>query len=190
MDDRYFGCGVNMMWEPEQFTLETTSVWSFPERGGWATHDAKYCGNWSPYIPRNSLLRYSMEGERILDQFVGGGTTLIEAKLLNRNILGVDINPGAIERCRVKTAFEYPNAGQVYIKQGDARRLDFIPDTSVDFICTHPPYAQSSGYNGSEPTRVCPKCKKEKPLSDFGYRDMGTNQNNEIRNQSWCKACR
>lgn len=34
------------------------------------------------------------------------------------------------------------------------------------------PIIQSSGYNGSEPTRICPHCGKEKPLSDFGYRKM------------------
>ena len=52
------------------------------------------------------------------------------------------------------------------------------------------PIIQSSGYNGSEPTRICPKCGKEKPLSDFGFRNMGEKQNNEVRNQSWCKDCR
>lgn len=49
------------------------------------------------------------------------------------------------------------------------------------------PKIQTNGYNGSEPTRECPKCHKTLPLSDFGYRNMG---NNEIRNQSWCKKCR
>ena len=29
------------------------------------------------------------------------------------------------------------------------------------------PKIQSHGYNGSEPTRICPKCKQEKPLSEF-----------------------
>ena len=28
-------------WEPDDFELEMTSVWSFPNRGNWATHDAK-----------------------------------------------------------------------------------------------------------------------------------------------------
>lgn len=49
------------------------------------------------------------------------------------------------------------------------------------------PIIQSNGYNGKEPTRICPKCKKEKPLSDFGFRKM---KNGVIRNQSWCKSCR
>jgi DNA modification methylase len=134
-------------WQPDDFELELNTVWSFPDRGKWATHDAKYRGNWSPYIPRNLLLRYSNEGNLVLDQFVGGGTTLVEAKLLNRNIIGVDINPEALDRCREKTDFGYENAGKVYIHKGDARNLDFIPSDSIDFICTHPPYANIIQYS-------------------------------------------
>ncbi|MDR1646838.1 MAG: methyltransferase domain-containing protein [Zoogloeaceae bacterium] len=134
-------------WEPDSFELEMNTVWSFPDRGNWATHDAKYRGNWSPYIPRNLLLRYSQERDFVLDQFVGGGTTLVEAKLLNRNILGVDINTAALDRCREKTAFDYPNTAQIYIRQGDARNLDFVSSESVDFICTHPPYADIIHYS-------------------------------------------
>jgi len=134
-------------WEPNNFELETNTVWSFPSRGDWATHDAKYRGNWSPYIPRNLLLRYSIEGDTVLDQFAGGGTTLVEAKLLNRNITGIDINPAALDRCHEKTAFDWPNAAKIHIKSGDARNLFFLENESIDFICTHPPYADIIHYS-------------------------------------------
>ena len=135
-------------WEPEDFELEMTSHWSFPKRGDWATHDAKWRGNWSPYIPRNVILRYSQEGDLVLDQFAGGGTTLVEAKLLNRNIIGVDVNDVALERCRGKIAFEYDGAnGKVHIHKGDARNLNFIQNDSIDLICTHPPYADIIQYS-------------------------------------------
>ncbi len=135
-------------WEPEDFELEMTTHWSFPKRGDWATHDAKWRGNWSPYIPRNILLRYSQEGDLVLDQFAGGGTTLVEAKLLNRDIIGIDVNDVALERCREKSGFEHDGAeGKVYIRKGDARNLDFIPDDSIDLICTHPPYANIIKYS-------------------------------------------
>lgn len=49
------------------------------------------------------------------------------------------------------------------------------------------PILQTNGYNGSEPTRECPHCGKTKPLSEFGYRNMG---DGSIRNQSWCASCR
>lgn len=135
-------------WEPENFELEMNTVWSFPQRGDWATHDAKWRGNWSPYIARNLLLRYSAEGDLVLDQFVGGGTTLIEAKLLNRNVIGVDINDVALDRCKEKIDFEYEGkTGKVYIHKGDARDLHFVPNGSVDFVCTHPPYANIIQYS-------------------------------------------
>ena len=135
-------------WEPEDFELEMTTHWSFPKRGDWATHDAKWRGNWSPYIPRNILLRYSKENDLVLDQFVGGGTTLVEAKLLNRNIIGVDVNDIALNRCKEKTNFDYEGAnGKIYLRKGDARNLNFIHDKSVDLICTHPPYANIIKYS-------------------------------------------
>lgn len=134
-------------WEPENFELEMNTVWSFPERGSWATHDAKWRGNWSPYIARNLLLRYSQEGDLVLDQFVGGGTTPVEAKLLNRNIIAADINSAALERCSEKVDFDWEHAGKVYLHKGDARELHFIPDSSIDFVCTHPPYANIIQYS-------------------------------------------
>ena len=81
---------------PEKFTLEKSTIWSFPERGNWATHSGKYRGNWSPFVPRNIILRYSKKHDWVLDQFLGSGTTLIEAKLLGRDAIGMDINTIAI----------------------------------------------------------------------------------------------
>jgi DNA modification methylase len=134
-------------WEPTDFKLETSSIWSFPERGDWATHDSKYRGNWSPYVPRNILLRYSKEKDWVLDQFAGGGTTLVEAKLLNRNIIGIDVNDSALARCREKCNFDRENTGKVVTRKGDACKLDFIPDSKIDLICTHPPYADIIKYS-------------------------------------------
>lgn len=142
----------NKKWEPEDFELEMTTHWSFPKRGDWATHDAKWRGNWSPYIPRNILLRYSQPGDLVLDQFAGGGTTLVEAKLLNRNIIGVDCNDVALARCEEKIDFEHDGAdGTVVVRKGDARNLDFVADESIDLICTHPPYANIIKYSDGIP---------------------------------------
>lgn len=132
--------------QPEHFELETNTVWSFPDRGKWATHDAKYRGNWSPYIPRNVILRYSQEGDTVLDQFVGGGTTAVEARLTHRNFIGVDINPAAIGLTKTKCAFDFETQATVTLINGDARKLD-LADSSVDLICTHPPYADIIHYS-------------------------------------------
>jgi len=135
------------LWEPENFSLETTTVWSFPNRGDWATHNGKYRGNWSPFIPRNVILRYSKEGETVLDQFVGSGTTLVETMLLNRKGIGVDINPEAVNLTKNNINFNNENCGKAEVHIGDARNLEFINDESIDLICTHPPYSNIIKYS-------------------------------------------
>ena len=132
--------------QPENFELETNTVWAFPDRGKWATHDAKYRGNWSPYIPRNIILRYSQEGDTVLDPFVGGGTTAVEAKLTNRNFVGFDINPEAIELSRQKCDFQFDTTATSVIDIADARKLP-LEDNSMDLICAHPPYADIIQYS-------------------------------------------
>ncbi|MEO0231199.1 MAG: DNA methyltransferase [candidate division WOR-3 bacterium] len=127
--------------EPKDFKLETTTVWSFPDRGEWATHKGNYRGNWSPYIPRNLILRYTKENDIVLDQMVGSGTTLIECKLLNRRGIGVDININAIMLTRDRLNFEYKYNPEIRTYVGDARNLNLINDESIDLIATHPPYA-------------------------------------------------
>lgn len=130
----------------EKFELETNTVWSFPNRGKWATHDAKYRGNFSPYIAKNIILRYSKERDVVLDQFVGGGTTLIECKLNNRNAIGFDINPNAVEITKNKLNFNCDNQVNVDVKLGNACSLD-LENESIDLICTHPPYADIIKYS-------------------------------------------
>ncbi len=92
---------------PPEFEPERTTVWSFPNRGNWATHRGNYRGNWSPYIPRNLILKYTNKGDWILDQMMGSGTTLIEAKLLGRNAIGVDINLDAVMVAQDRLNFSY-----------------------------------------------------------------------------------
>jgi hypothetical protein len=36
---------------PRNFKEEQSTVWSFKQRGNWATHSGEYRGNWSPFIP-------------------------------------------------------------------------------------------------------------------------------------------
>lgn len=131
----------------ESFTQEITTAWSFPERGSWATHNPKYRGNFAPQIPRNLILKYSKEGDFILDPMVGSGTTLIEAKLLHRNADGIDINQEAVDMTKKALDFEYNTKSKQNVFLGDARDLSFYKTNSVDLIITHPPYLNIVQYS-------------------------------------------
>ena len=129
------------------YSPEYTSVWSFPERGDWATHNSKYRGNFAPQIARNIIEMYSEKGDSILDPMVGAGTTLIEAKLLARNALGMDINPEAIKLTKEGLRFKHHPPSEQKVKVGDARDLSFLKDDSFDLVLTHPPYMNIIKYS-------------------------------------------
>ena len=98
------------------------------------------------------ILRYSDMKDWVLDQFMGSGTTLVEAKLLNRNAVGVDINPRSVSNSERNLQFQCETNSKIFTRTGNALNLHFIKDSSIDFICTHPPYADiiqySSGLEG------------------------------------------
>ena len=122
------------------FTPEYTTVWSFPERGNWATHKSDYRGNFAPQVPRNLIEMYSKEGDSILDPMVGAGTTLVEAKLLARHALGIDINPDTVKLAEESLNFNHQPPTKQKVMVADARNLSFLKDGSFDLIITHPPY--------------------------------------------------
>ncbi len=144
---------------PRDFKEEQTTVWSFKQRGKWATHSGEYRGNWSPYIPRNVILKYSKPGELVLDYFCGAGTTAVECKLLGRRCIALDINDKAIELAKKNINFNiepqqltfinnniHPQIYEPKLMVGDARDLSFLQDNSIDLICAHPPYANIIHY--------------------------------------------
>lgn len=147
---------------PKNFQIQRSTVWSFKQRGKWATHNGKYRGNWSPYIPRNIILKYSKHGDLVLDYFCGAGTTAVEAKLLGRRCITLDINSDAIALAKDNNNFKInqlhlanlnKQLKEIYEPEifiGDARKLSNIKDNSVDLICAHPPYANIIQYTDNK----------------------------------------
>ncbi|GAH61323.1 unnamed protein product, partial [marine sediment metagenome] len=62
-----------------------------------------YFAAFPPQLVRKVMEKYSKKGELILDPFVGGGSAITEAKLLNRDSIGIDISPLAILISKVKS---------------------------------------------------------------------------------------
>jgi len=145
-------------WEPERFQLESSTLWEFPKRGNWSVHSSIYRGNWPPQVPRNIILQYSSCNEKVLDCFLGGGTTLIECFLLGRKGIGFDVSPHAINLSKQRLLELQAAAnkqGELLNKEnapivmfGDARELP-IHDGSIDLACCQPPYLDAIKYTYS-----------------------------------------
>jgi len=150
-------------WAPKSFELETSTIWSFPTRGTWATHKNSYRGNWPPELVRNLLLTYTKSKNKVLDVFAGGGTTLIESWLLGRKSIGLDISPISEKVCGSRLALMKkaaqeqnkkldPSCEPIFIL-GDSRNSDKLIESAgwkiggIDLVCAHPPYLNALSYS-------------------------------------------
>lgn len=159
---------------PVDFELECTTVWAFPQRGNWATHTSDWRGNWAPEVVRNLILRYSTEKDILLDPMVGGGTTAIEAKILNRNIVCSDVNKAALERTKRCLNFSVKNTTWQKLYNWDARDLNKLPDKSIGFALTHPPYADIIKYSDG---------KIENDLSNIHHLDSFSDEMEKVASE-------
>ena len=69
---------------------------------GYTHNFYRYPARFSPVFAKSVIETFSVSGDTILDPFVGGGTTAIEALAAGRRFIGVDINPVAVFVSSVK----------------------------------------------------------------------------------------
>ena len=72
---------------------------------------------------------------------------MVEAKLLNRNVVDVDINPQSVSISETNLQFQCETSSKIFTRNGNAADLHFLKDGRIDFICTHPPYANIIKYS-------------------------------------------
>ncbi len=166
-------------WDPSpaEYSRFRTTVWDIPIRGTWSVHQPTYRGNWAPQVPRAIIEHYSKPGDVVLDAFVGGGTTLIEAWLLGRNAIGFDISTNALamtrsrldelkSRAKRESIYGLPDVS-VRVTCGDARTLPRIKPQSIDLVCTHPPYGSALTYTHDDPKDLSQLTDPEHFLNAF-----------------------
>ncbi len=62
-----------------------------------------YAARLHPLTARRLIERMSAPGQTVFDAFMGSGTVLVEARLLERRAIGTDLNPLSVELAHLKT---------------------------------------------------------------------------------------
>lgn len=100
-----------------------------------ATEECKqHPATFSPTMISDFILFFTKRGMRVLDPFVGIGSTLVACDRTGRYGYGIDINPKFVDIARKRTT-----KNQTIIL-GDALELDKMDLPQMDFCITSPPY--------------------------------------------------
>jgi len=67
--------------------------WTAKQRQANSIHEVSYRACFKPQLPRFFITNLTKENDFVYDPFLGRGTTIIEAGLLNRQVIGNDVNP-------------------------------------------------------------------------------------------------
>jgi hypothetical protein len=74
--------------------------WTSKQRVASSLHEISYRACFKPQLPRFFIERLTAANDVVYDPFLGRGTTIVEAALLGRRVVGCDINP----LCSILTA--------------------------------------------------------------------------------------
>lgn len=130
----------NVVLGKEKQGVPLSDVWEIPflnpkakERTGYPTQ--------KPIELLERIINISTdEDDIVLDPFCGSGTTLVAAKLLNRQYVGIDINPDAIKLCKarleqpVKTESILLKVGQEAYQTKSEKELSILRQFDCDIV--------------------------------------------------------
>jgi hypothetical protein len=123
-----FGTATKVLMKDFQGLLVPVYVnefWTAKQRAAHSLHEVSYRACFKPQLPRFFIECFTEPGEKIYDPFMGRGTTLLEAALMNRIPVGCDVNPLSALLCMPR--LHAPSLSEI------KKRLDEIPlDTLTD----------------------------------------------------------
>jgi modification methylase len=127
---------------------QTTAQWQ--RAGIYLPGCTQHPGKMLPELARRIITEYSTPGQVVVDPLAGIGTTVVEAALLDRRAVGVELEDRWV--ALAKENLDHLLGGRrrrlARMYAGDARRLPQVLGDlagTVDLIVTSPPYACDAG---------------------------------------------
>jgi DNA modification methylase len=95
----------------EPLPVYINEFWTAKQRAAHSLHEVSYRACFKPQLPRFFIERLTAPGDVVYDPFMGRGTTVIEAALLDRVPWGCDVNP--LSQLLVKPRLNPPTVAQL-----------------------------------------------------------------------------
>ena len=127
---------------------QTTAQWQ--RAGRYLPAVTAHPGKMLPELARRIIGEYSTPGQLVVDPLAGIGTTVVEAALLDRQAIGVELEARWVTLAEenLDHMLDQGRRPLAQVRRGDARRLPaLLSDVAgmVDLIVTSPPYACDAG---------------------------------------------
>lgn len=128
----------------------TAREWTALSRNVWndvsssrKKHHLKHGATYPKALTDRIITMYSKEGDLVFDPFLGTGTTLLSAKSLNRNGVGIELSDEffeyASEQLNNPDLF---SSSDIQLFHDDCRNMGkYLEDNSLQLSVTSPPYA-------------------------------------------------
>ncbi len=114
----------------------TAEFWTSRQRQASSLHEVSYRACFKPQLPRYFIERFTVQGDLVYDPFMGRGTTLIEAALLGRRVVGNDVNP--LSTILVRSRLEVPLIENVQQRLGEVS-IDISLSSDIDLSMFYHP---------------------------------------------------
>ena len=122
----------------------------YQRTGRYHPDSARHPGKMLPALAARIVAEYSAPGQLVCDPMCGIGTTIVEAGLLDRRAVGVELEAAWVHlaRANLDRLLEADRRRLTEVHQGDARHLPKILGDlvgRVDLVVISPPYACDAG---------------------------------------------
>lgn len=114
----------------------TNEFWTSKQRQSNSLHEISYRACFKAQLPRFFIKLLSNENDIVYDPFAGRGTTLLEAALLNRNIIANDINP--LSKILLKPRLFIPSLDEL-AKRLQQIKIDYNYNADIDLSMFYHP---------------------------------------------------
>ncbi len=110
------------------------SFWTSQQRQGHPLHEISYRACFKPQLPSFFVERYSRRGDRVLDPFMGRGTTALQAYLMGRKVAASDTNPLCEQLLRPRL-LPPPMSSLTLTALSERLASMFLASRSLDKVC-------------------------------------------------------